>query len=88
MTCEARLGINITSDPGSFVVAHSCEVTSSMTAVVLADSNTDAFEPLQVQLLFRPSGGAGVVNVLTSEFGIITLLNGTVVLQHVSPASG
>jgi hypothetical protein len=88
MTCEARFGINITSDPGSFFVAHSCEVTSSMTAVVLANSNTDAFEPLQVQLLFRPSVGSDIVNVLTSEFGIITLLNGTVVLQHVSPASG
>jgi hypothetical protein len=88
MSCEARLGINITSDPDSYVVAQSCSVTSSMTARVLARNTTDSFVPLQMQLLFRSSAQSIVSEVLTSPFGIVTLLNGTAHMQSLSPATG
>jgi hypothetical protein len=88
MLCEARLGINITADPSSYVVAHSCIVISSMAALVFPNNSTESYVPLQVQLLFRSSLNSNVANVLTSGLGIVTLLNGTAILQSVSPASG
>lgn len=88
MLCEARLGINITTDPSSYSVAHSCIVISSMAVHVLPNNSTDSYVPLQIQLLFRSGLNSSVSNVLTSSLGIVTLLNGTAILQSVSPASG
>jgi hypothetical protein len=88
MLCEARLGINITSDPDSYVVAQTCTVTSSMTVRVLAHNNTESFAPLQIQLIFRSSAESIALKVLTSDFGIVTLLNGTAVMQSVAPVTG
>ncbi len=88
MLCEARLGINISSDPDTYFVAQTCSVTSTMTALVLANNATDAFVPLQIQLLFRASTDANVSRVLATSVGIVTLLNGTSVMQAVSPSTG
>jgi hypothetical protein len=84
--CEARIGINITADPTSYWVATSCNVTSSFTAIVSAHNSSDTFVPLQVQLIFRV--GADILKVLTSQHGILVLLNGTAIIQSVSPALG
>jgi hypothetical protein len=54
-----------------------CSVTSSLTALVRPNNVTDCFVPLQLQLLFRAAAGASVTTVLTSDVGIVTLLNGT-----------
>jgi len=85
MLCEARLGINISADPASYTVADNCSVTSSLTALVRPNNVTDCFVPLQLQLLFRAAAGASVTTVLTSDVGIVTLLNGTAVIQSVAP---
>jgi hypothetical protein len=76
MICEARLGISITDDPDSYFVALGCSVTSSMTVLILARDSTESNAPLQVQLLFRSSATSNVAKILTSDFGIVTLLNG------------
>jgi hypothetical protein len=88
MLCEARLGANISADPNTYEVADGCSVTSSLTALVHPKNTTETFAPLQVQLLFRSASDASVTQVLTSDLGIVTLLNGTAIIQSVFPQAG